>query len=145
MANKKIDWFGAGAISAAVILVIAAILWGTSNLGEHLAGGWARLLVVRLLIGVVVWVVVGVPNRRRLGLLAFCELGILLVVGFGLLGLGRILGDYRVAPQLAAVGLGGLSNAMFLASFCVILIPLRMAVHLMRLSAIVQRARSETK
>jgi hypothetical protein len=140
MANSENDWLGAGLISAAAVVLVAAFFWATSSLAEQLPMVWARLLAFRLLLAVVLWALTIFSNRRKLGLRICFELGALLLIGSWVFSLGRILGDGRVALKLAALSLGGLSTAMFVSGACIAVIALNIAVRFIRLHAILQRS-----
>lgn len=140
MVNSENDWLGAGVISVVAVVLVAAFFWATSNLAEQLPMVWARVLVFRLLLAVLLWALTIFSNRRKLGLRTCFELGVLLLIGFWVFSLGRILGDGRVAPKLAALSLGGLSTAMLVSGACIAVIALNMAVRLIRFPTILQRS-----
>lgn len=145
MTTKESDWFGACIISGVAGVVLAAFLWATSSRVEQLPIVWGRCWAKSLLLAVAFWAFAFYSRRRRLGLGACCELGILLLVGFLLLGLSHILKDFRVAPTLAALGLEGLPDAMWLAGMLVSAIPVGISKRLIRLSANLQASQSVAK
>jgi hypothetical protein len=140
MENTENDWLSAGAIAGSAVILVGAFFWATSNRAEQLPMVWARLLAFRFLLAVVLWALTIFSNRRKLGLRTCFELGALLLIGSWVFSLGRILGDGRVSPTLAALRLGSLSTAMFVGGACIAVIALNMAVRLIRLPAILQRS-----
>ena len=82
MTTKESDWFGACIISGVAGVVLAAFLWATSSRVEQLPIVWGRCWAKSLLLAVAFWAFAFYSRRRRLGLGACCELGILLLVGF---------------------------------------------------------------
>jgi hypothetical protein len=135
------DWRGAGAISATVVILGAAFFWTTATQASQRPMVWIRLLVLRLILALLIWAIAVFSNRRKLGLRACFELGVLLLIGFGAFGLGRIFGDVSVESTVSVLNLGGLSNAMFLSGACITTIALSILLRLLRLQAIMQRFR----
>ena len=132
MAEAKNDWLGAGSIALVALAPGVAFFWTTSRPAQQLPTVWLRLIVLRALLGVVIWAIAIFSNRRKLGLRMCFELGALLLIGSGAFGLGRIFSDARVAPMLADLDLGALSNAMFVSGACIAAITLNVALKLLR-------------
>ncbi len=135
MAETKNDWFGAGIISASVVVLGVVFFWATSSQAEQRPMVWARLLALRFLLALLLWAVAVFSNRRKLGLRTCLELGTLLLIASGAFGLGRIFSDVSVESTLAGINLGGLSTAMFLSGACIAAVALSVALKLITLRA----------